>query len=278
MRPFGTPTITGVDPAAAGRYLWTGREADTYLPNGTGVTQSTGLQYNRGRFYSSSMARWISQDPLGLNAGDSNLYRYVNNDPTTYTDPSGYKLNKIVDLGPLIKDWKADEWVYQFEWATSYIPARDKLNAYLLAGGEVPTLNFYSLWSDLDAANAVVFDTAGDWYQSDVNLVKAAENNIALLDNNATKMALKTWGDNAIESVDDIVDGFKTVVSDMGSQFKLIFKVDTSPAHLFHRLFGLIFPVKKEHWEMVWLGKRILLIVLRLHLRNIRFNSNTLSQ
>ena len=31
----------------------------------------------------------MSQDPLGFDAGDSNLYRYVNNAPTDATDPSG---------------------------------------------------------------------------------------------------------------------------------------------------------------------------------------------
>jgi hypothetical protein len=31
----------------------------------------------------------MSQDPLGFGAGDSNLYRYVNNQPTTTGDPSG---------------------------------------------------------------------------------------------------------------------------------------------------------------------------------------------
>lgn len=29
------------------------------------------------------------QDPLGFAAGDANLYRYVGNSPTNFTDPSG---------------------------------------------------------------------------------------------------------------------------------------------------------------------------------------------
>ncbi len=32
---------------------------------------------------------WLSQDPAGFAAGDSNLYRYVGNSPTNATDPSG---------------------------------------------------------------------------------------------------------------------------------------------------------------------------------------------
>jgi hypothetical protein len=31
----------------------------------------------------------MSRDPLGLDGGDVNLYRYVQNNPLTYTDPSG---------------------------------------------------------------------------------------------------------------------------------------------------------------------------------------------
>lgn len=31
----------------------------------------------------------MTRDPMGFSAGDSNLYRYVNNRPTFETDPSG---------------------------------------------------------------------------------------------------------------------------------------------------------------------------------------------
>src|ERR1019366_3426819 len=63
-------------------YGWTGREVDV----------ETGLQYNRARYYDAATGRWISQDPLGFDAGDSNLYRYVNNGPTDAADPSGLEL------------------------------------------------------------------------------------------------------------------------------------------------------------------------------------------
>jgi len=36
--------------------------------------------------------RWITRDPLGFDAGDSNLYRYVNNEPSNLRDPSGFYL------------------------------------------------------------------------------------------------------------------------------------------------------------------------------------------
>jgi RHS repeat-associated protein len=62
-----------------GWYAYTGRECDT----------ETNLQYNHARWYDAAMCRWISHDPLGFDAGDSNLYRYVKNSPTNATDPSG---------------------------------------------------------------------------------------------------------------------------------------------------------------------------------------------
>ena len=48
-----------------------------------------GLQYNRARWYDPATGRWLSQDPIGFEAGDANLYRYVGNGATTKTDPSG---------------------------------------------------------------------------------------------------------------------------------------------------------------------------------------------
>ncbi|WP_153559314.1 RHS repeat-associated core domain-containing protein [Roseimaritima sediminicola] len=47
------------------------------------------LQNNRARWYDPITGRWLSQDPIGFNAGDANLYRYVGNGPTEATDPSG---------------------------------------------------------------------------------------------------------------------------------------------------------------------------------------------
>jgi RHS repeat-associated protein len=72
-------------------YAWTGRELDA----------ETGMQYNRARYYDSATGRWISLDPMGFDAGDSNLYRYVNNQPTDTIDPGG--LFEITTLTPNVK-------------------------------------------------------------------------------------------------------------------------------------------------------------------------------
>jgi hypothetical protein len=39
--------------------------------------------------YIPTVGRWLNEDPEGLAAGDTNLLRYVGNDPTNATDPSG---------------------------------------------------------------------------------------------------------------------------------------------------------------------------------------------
>jgi RHS repeat-associated protein len=60
-----------------------------YQYTGRYFEATTGLQYNRSRWYNPLLGRWMNPDPLGFAAGDSNLYRYVGNSPTNYTDPSG---------------------------------------------------------------------------------------------------------------------------------------------------------------------------------------------
>jgi len=61
------------------RYLYTAQEYDA----------DTGLFYYDARWYDPNTGEFISNDPIGFAAGDANLYRYVGNQPTTLTDPSG---------------------------------------------------------------------------------------------------------------------------------------------------------------------------------------------
>jgi RHS repeat-associated protein len=75
---FGKIT-TETHPSYGDRYGWTGREFDS----------ETDLQYNRARSYYPGTGRFTTQDPVGLDAGDSNLYRYANNDAPNSIDPSG---------------------------------------------------------------------------------------------------------------------------------------------------------------------------------------------
>lgn len=69
------------------RFGYTGRELD----------EETGLLYYRARYYDSTVGRFISEDPIGVEAEDTNLYRYVGNSPTNATDPEGLYLVPMGD-------------------------------------------------------------------------------------------------------------------------------------------------------------------------------------
>ncbi|MBC6419043.1 MAG: hypothetical protein GDA44_09775, partial [Prochloron sp. SP5CPC1] len=73
---FGV-VIEESNPGVDFRYGFTGRELDPI----------TGLVYYRARYYDGE--RFISEDPIGFGGGDGNLYRYVGNSPTNFTDPLG---------------------------------------------------------------------------------------------------------------------------------------------------------------------------------------------
>ena len=62
-----------------GRMGFQGREFDS----------STGDYFFRARFYNSKTGKFNNPDPLVFGAGDSNLYRFVFNRPTGFTDPYG---------------------------------------------------------------------------------------------------------------------------------------------------------------------------------------------
>ena len=73
--PFGNTTSAGASNTNSSQY--TGREND-----------NNGLYYYRARYYSPSLHRFVSQDPIGL-IGGVNLYAYSGNSPTNLRDPSG---------------------------------------------------------------------------------------------------------------------------------------------------------------------------------------------
>jgi RHS repeat-associated protein len=71
--PFGNTTVTFG--SSANRYEYTGREND-----------GTGVYFYRGRYYSATLQRFISEDPLGVSAGP-NVYAYAGNNPISRMDP-----------------------------------------------------------------------------------------------------------------------------------------------------------------------------------------------
>jgi len=71
--------ISETNPSNADRFKWTAREWD-----GT-----TGLQFNRHRYYAPSVGRWTQLDPIGILKINANLYRSVGNSPLIAVDPFG---------------------------------------------------------------------------------------------------------------------------------------------------------------------------------------------
>ncbi len=84
---FGLTSVTGA--TAPQLFQYTGREHD-----------GTGLFYYRARYYSPTLQRFISEDPIGFAAGDPNLYAYVFNSPTNLIDPLGLESGNLNNLVP----------------------------------------------------------------------------------------------------------------------------------------------------------------------------------
>ena len=88
--PFGEP-LNAVG-ASQNRLQYTGRESD-----------SNGLYYYRARYYDPEIGRFISEDPLGFEAG-INFYAYVENNPMILNDPMGLDAASVgttISVGPL---------------------------------------------------------------------------------------------------------------------------------------------------------------------------------
>ncbi len=83
--PFGTTSPT--DPTFPNPFQFTGRENETLA----------GLYHYRLRPYSPFLHRFIAEDPIGL-LGGVNFYRYVLNNPLSFSDPLG--LDVTVSLYP----------------------------------------------------------------------------------------------------------------------------------------------------------------------------------
>jgi RHS repeat-associated protein len=75
---FGN-TTTETNSATTGRVTFTGLVND----------RNEGLLKGWGRVYNPATGNWEQQDPIRFKAGDPKLDRYVGNNPTNATDPSG---------------------------------------------------------------------------------------------------------------------------------------------------------------------------------------------
>ncbi|OQW46992.1 MAG: hypothetical protein A4S09_16235 [Proteobacteria bacterium SG_bin7] len=70
------PSVESTEPVM---YGFTGRELDV----------ETSYYYYRARYFDPKLARFLTKDPKGHDAGDTNFYRYVKNNPVGLVDPKG---------------------------------------------------------------------------------------------------------------------------------------------------------------------------------------------
>ena len=108
--PFGVQTVLQANFTASGSSAMI-----VYGYQGGRYDSATGQYSFQRRDYSPTLQRWIEQDPLRFDAGDSNFYRYVRNEPTIGTDPLG-----LQPAAPPVQNPPVDPfaWVYELyqEW------------------------------------------------------------------------------------------------------------------------------------------------------------------
>jgi RHS repeat-associated protein len=105
-------------------FRYTGREQDP----------ETGLYYYRARYYDPTIGRFLSEDPVRY-WGGVDFYKYVGNDPTNVTDPSGR-----VPI-PIYGNWCGPDWTGGRR--ESYDPSRD-YQYKMTAGGQTWWVSYYT--------------------------------------------------------------------------------------------------------------------------------------
>ncbi len=113
FEPFGNATVGGA--ATTNTFTYTGRELD-----------ATSLYFYRTRYYNPQLQRFISEDPIGLNGGDINIYAHTRNSPTNHTDASG-KMIDLNSLGDAIGNFALNH--------ANYIPAVCSADSFRFYGG-----------------------------------------------------------------------------------------------------------------------------------------------
>ncbi len=68
---------------------------DTYPGRRRLSGQTRGGRYSWARYYHPQLSRFLSEDPIGFEGGDTDLYAYVLNAPTSLRDPTGLAVDPI---------------------------------------------------------------------------------------------------------------------------------------------------------------------------------------
>lgn len=106
---FGVPTFYD----SAGKLITQSAIGNPYLFTGREWDHAFGLYEYRARGYDPDLGRFLSEDHLGFDPGDYNLYRYCDNDPLDQTDPMG-----LYGMGT---GWTPEQWkqVYSAQQAAA---------------------------------------------------------------------------------------------------------------------------------------------------------------
>ncbi len=88
---------------------------------------ATGLQWNINRWYDPKVGRWCSEDPIGFEAKDANLVRYVGNNSLAFSDLNGlWKANVHKDK---TYDWSRIDAKYTHAAASVVAEYDEKVDA-----------------------------------------------------------------------------------------------------------------------------------------------------
>jgi RHS repeat-associated protein len=110
------------------------------------------------RDYDPQVGRWLSNDPLGFDGGQTNLYVYVGNDPVNYTDPTG-RLPWFIS-GPLCVyyEWRASddyqECASEYEQSCGADPLSESCSDF--CGGD-PSYPSDDVWKCVNRKNGDAF-------------------------------------------------------------------------------------------------------------------------
>lgn len=103
------------------------------------------------------------QEPLGFAAGDANLYRYVGNSPTNYTDPSG--LDRITMTtggnGKILLWYVSEKWLWRGDVKKKFIGALKYVNGEEFVSRGDRLVPLAKVRNEVEEA----FRTTSDWSQ-----------------------------------------------------------------------------------------------------------------